>query len=929
MSEKKLFLLDGMALIYRAFFAFSQNPRITSTGLNASAMFGFTNTLLDILNNQKPSHLAVVFDTAAPTARHEEYKEYKAHREEMPEDLALSLPWVFRIIEGFGVPIITKDGFEADDIIGTLAWQAADQGFTVFMMTPDKDFGQLVREDVFIFKPARMGNDFEIMGPAEVCKRWDIERVDQVIEMLGLMGDKVDNIPGIPGVGEKTAQKLLAQYGTIEGIYENIDKLQGKLKEKFEQHRELAFLSRRLATIDTQVPVRLEEFDITVDPVKPELKQVFEELEFRTFIKRLFPAEGAAPAPQAVQASLFGDVAAPHANSSSEKIVEKEVVLHDIQTVTHNYHLCSSEAEISALVKALEGAQAFCFDTETTGLDALTADIVGLAVSIRPHEGWYVPFGSDQEKNRQVLQQFKAALEGPALKIGQNIKYDLLILRRYGIEVRGPLFDTMLAHYLVEPDKRHNMDILAEHYLHYRPVSIETLIGRKGKNQLSMAEIPVDKVKEYAVEDADITLQLKEKLAPELRQREVEKVFRDVEIPLIHVLADIEMEGVKVDVDFLHDYSRQLAGDSDRIEQEIYTLAGQKFNIGSPRQVGEILFDKLQLSDNAKTTKTGQYQTDEETLLGLASAHPVVQRILDYRQLQKLKSTYVDALPTMVNPHTGRVHTSFNQAVAATGRLSSNNPNLQNIPIRTDLGKEVRKAFVPRDANHVLLSCDYSQIELRVIASISGDEAMMDAFNRNVDIHTATAARVFGVPLDAVDKEMRRRAKTVNFGIIYGISAFGLSQRIGIPRKEAKDIIDSYFREFPGIRDYMDQTLDFARRNEFVETLLGRRRYIRDINSRNMTVRGFAERNAINAPIQGSAADMIKLAMIKIHQLLDPKQYQTRMILQVHYELLFDVPKEELSTVEPMLRKAMEEALPLRVPVLVESGQGNNWLEAH
>jgi DNA polymerase-1 len=929
MTEKKLFLLDGMALIYRAFFAFSQNPRITSTGLNASAMFGFTNTLLDILNNQKPSHLAVVFDTSAPTARHEEYKEYKAHREEMPEDLAASLPWVFRIIDGFGVPIITKDGFEADDIIGTLAWQAADQGFTVYMMTPDKDFGQLVRDGVFIFKPARMGNDFEIMGPAEVCKRWDIERVDQVIEMLGLMGDKVDNIPGIPGVGEKTAQKLLAQYGNIEGIYENIDKLQGKLKEKFEQHRELAFLSRRLATIDTAVPVKLEDFDITVDPVKPELKQVFEELEFRTFVKRLFPEAGSAPPPQAMQASLFGDISAPHANSAAEKPVEKEIVLHDIQTVAHNYRLCETGDDIAAVAKALLEAKSFCFDTETTGLDALTADIVGLAISIRPHEGWYVPFGCDQDKNREILQSFKPALEGPALKIGQNIKYDLLILRRYGIEVSAPLFDTMLAHYLVEPDKRHNMDILAEHYLHYKPVSIETLIGRKGKNQLSMAEIPVEKVKEYAVEDADITLQLKEKLAPELQQRAVEKVFQEVEIPLIHVLADIETEGVKVDVAFLQDYSRQLATDSERIEHEIYELAGQKFNIGSPRQVGEILFEKLKLSDNAKTTKTGQYQTDEETLLGLANSHPVVQRILDFRQLQKLKSTYVDALPTMVNPHTGRVHTSFNQAVAATGRLSSNNPNLQNIPIRTDLGKEVRKAFVPRDENHILLSCDYSQIELRVIASISGDEAMMEAFNRNVDIHTATAAKVFGVPLDQVDKEMRRRAKTVNFGIIYGISAFGLSQRIGIPRKEAKDIIDSYFREFPGIRDYMDQTLDFARRNEYVETLLGRRRYIRDINSRNMTVRGFSERNAINAPIQGSAADMIKLAMIRIHQLLDPKVYKTRMILQVHDELLFDVPKEELDTVEPMLRKAMEEALPLRVPVLVESGQGNNWLEAH
>lgn len=929
MSENKLFLLDGMALIYRAFFAFSQNPRVTSTGLNASAMFGFTNTLLDILNNQKPSHLAVVFDTAAPTARHQEYKEYKAHREEMPEDLALSLPWVFRIIEGFGVPIITKDGFEADDIIGTLAWQAVDQGFTVYMMTPDKDFGQLVRDGVFIFKPARMGNDYEIMGPDEVCKRWDIERVDQVIEMLGLMGDKVDNIPGIPGVGEKTAQKLLAQYGTIEGIYENIDKLQGKLKEKFEQHRELAFLSRRLATIDTQVPVKLEDFDITVDPVKPELKQVFEELEFRTFIKRLFPESGVPAPAQAIQASLFGDVAGPHANSAAAKTEENEVVLHDIQTVTHNYRLCASDEDIAAVAKAMLEAKAFCFDTETTGLDALTADIVGLAVSIRPHEGWYIPFGSDQDKNRAVLQKFKPVFEGPALKIGQNIKYDLLILRRYGIEVQGPLFDTMLAHYLVEPDMRHNMDLLAEHYLHYKPVSIETLIGRKGKNQLSMAEIPVEKVKEYAVEDADITLQLKEKLAPELTQRAVDKVFNEVEIPLIHVLADMEMEGVKVDVAFLQEYSRQLATDSARIENEIYELAGQRFNIGSPRQVGEILFDKLKLNDQAKTTKTGQYQTDEETLLGLATAHPVVQRILDFRQLQKLKSTYVDALPTMVNPHTGRVHTSFNQAVAATGRLSSNNPNLQNIPIRTELGREVRKAFVPRDENHLLLSCDYSQIELRVIASISGDEAMMEAFNRNVDIHTATAAKVFGVELDQVDKEMRRRAKTVNFGIIYGISAFGLSQRIGIPRKEAKDIIDSYFREFPGIRDYMDQTLESARRNEYVETLLGRRRYIRDINSRNMTVRGFAERNAINAPIQGSAADMIKLAMIRIREILDPKVYKTRMILQVHDELLFDVPKDELATVEPILRKAMEEALPLRVPVLVESGQGNNWLEAH
>ncbi len=929
MSDKKLFLLDGMALIYRAFFAFSQNPRITSTGINASAMFGFTNTLLDVLNKQKPTHLAVVFDTDAPTARHEEYEHYKAHREEMPEDLRASLPYVFRIIEGFGIPIITRDGYEADDIIGTLAWQAADRGFEVYMMTPDKDFGQLVRDKVFIFKPARMGNEFEIMGPAEVCKRWDIARVDQVVEMLGLMGDKVDNIPGIPGVGEKTAQKLLAQYGSMEGIYEHLNQLQGKLKEKFEQHRELAFLSRRLATIDTQVPVQLEEFDITVDPVRPELKEVFEELEFRTLIKKVFGGEEARPA-ASLQTSLFDAPAGPSAASMAPvEEADPPAELHNIEDTDHHYEICSGDDACKALAARLEQAEQFCFDTETTGLDVHSADIVGLAISTEAHKGWYIAFGNDQQENRRILHLFKAALEGPALKIGQNLKYDILILRRYDIKVQGPLFDTMLAHYLVEPDKRHNMDMLAEHYLHYRPVSIETLIGKKGKNQLSMADVPVEKVKEYAVEDADITLQLHGVLHQELKEGKVEQVFRDVEVPLIQVLADMEQEGIRVDTNFLNEYSRQLEVEAKNIEQEIYALAEVRFNIGSPRQVGEVLFDKLKLSDKAKTTKTGQYQTDEETLLGLASAHPIVQKILDYRQLQKLKSTYVDALPTMVNPQTGRVHTSFNQAVAATGRLSSNNPNLQNIPIRTDLGKEVRKAFIPRDEHHTLLSCDYSQIELRVIASMSGDEAMMEAFRQGVDIHTATAAKVFGVPLEQVDKEMRRQAKTVNFGIIYGISAFGLSQRIGISRKDAKDLIDNYFREFPGIRRYMDETMDFARSHEYVETLLGRRRYIRDINSRNMTVRGFAERNAINAPIQGSAADMIKLAMIVIQKMLKEEGFQTRMILQVHDELLFDVPKEELERVTPRILQHMEEALPLKVPVLVESGHGGNWLEAH
>ncbi len=929
MADHKLFLLDGMALIYRAFFAFSQNPRITSTGINASAMFGFTNTLLDVLNNQKPSHLAVVFDTEAPTARHEAYEHYKAHREAMPEDLAASIPYIFRIIEGFGIPIITKDGYEADDIIGTLAWQAADQGYEVYMMTPDKDFGQLVRDHVFIFKPARMGNEFEIMGPAEVCKRWDIERVEQVVEMLGLMGDKVDNIPGIPGVGEKTAQKLLAQYGSMDGIYAHLDKLQGKLKEKFEQHKELAYLSRSLATIDTQVPVKLEDFDITVDPVKPELKQVFEELEFRTLIKKVFGGEEVR-ASASMQTSLFDAPAGPSAaNNAPVEEAEPPAPLRSIEDTEHHYEICSGEVACKALAEQLAQAKQFCFDTETTGLDAHSADIVGLAISINPHHGWYIPFGTDAAESQRILNLFKPALEGPALKIGQNLKYDILILRRYGIAVQGPLFDTMLAHYLVEPDKRHNMDMLAEHYLNYRPVSIETLIGKKGKNQLSMADVPVEKVKEYAVEDADITLQLHAVLQHELKEGKVAQVFNEVEVPLIQVLADMEQEGIRVDTNFLNEYSRQLEVEAKSIEQEIYSLAEVRFNIGSPRQVGEVLFDKLKLSDKAKTTKTGQYQTDEETLLGLATAHPIVQRILDYRQLQKLKSTYVDALPVMVSERTGRVHTSFNQAVAATGRLSSNNPNLQNIPIRTDLGKEVRKAFIPRDEHHTLLSCDYSQIELRVIASMSGDEAMMDAFKQGVDIHTATAAKVFGVPLDQVDKEMRRQAKTVNFGIIYGISAFGLSQRIGIPRKDAKDLIDNYFREFPGIRRYMDETMEFARSHEYVETLLGRRRYIRDINSRNMTVRGFAERNAINAPIQGSAADMIKLAMINIHKMLQEEGFQTRMILQVHDELLFDVPHEELARVEPKIRALMESALPLHVPVLVESGQGNNWLEAH
>lgn len=929
MAEKKLFLLDGMALIYRAYFAFQQNPRITSTGLNTNAMFGFTNTLLDVLNKQKPTHIAVVFDTSAPTTRHIEFEAYKAQREEMPEDLKRSLPYINRIIEGFNIPVITKDGFEADDIIGTLALQAGQLGFEVYMMTPDKDYGQLVRENVYIYKPGRMGNPDEVLGVNEILSKWEITDVSQVIDILGLWGDAVDNIPGIPGVGEKTAKKLIAEYGTMENILANTDKLQCKMKEKFEQFADQAILSKKLATIITDVPVELHPDELICKDKNPEaLKEVFMELEFRTLAKKILgEAEPAAAPAQSLQGSLFDQPGMP---AQTETAAEPVVVNYKTaENTPHKYFAVQTDAEIQQLIEKLNAAEEFCFDTETTGLVAFDADIVGMSFSITPHEAYYVPCPPHFDKARDLVQKFSGIFNSGKLKIGQNTKYDIQVLGRYGITVSMPLFDTMLAHYLVEPDMRHNMNVLSEAYLNYQPISIETLIGKKGKNQGNMSDVELDKITEYAAEDADITLQLKNKLLPELNNRNVKSVFDKIEIPLVPVLADIEKEGVRIDIDFLKNYSAELALQSADIQKQIYVHAGGEFNISSPQQVGKILFDVLKLVDKPKTTKTGQYQTDEETLNELAGEHDIVQKILDYRQLQKLKSTYVDALPEMMNPLTKRVHTSFNQAVAATGRLSSNNPNLQNIPIRTELGKEVRKAFIPRDENHVLLSADYSQIELRIIAHASKDEGMMEAFHQNLDIHTATAARVFGVPLEEVDKEMRRRAKTVNFGIIYGISAFGLSQRIGIPRKEAKEIIDNYFAKFPGIKNYMDTTISFAQQHGYVETLMGRRRYIRDINSRNATVRGFAERNAINAPIQGSAADMIKLAMINIHDWLKNSTFKTKMILQVHDELLFDVPKDEIEAVTPHIQQLMTHAMKLEVPVEVESGVGNSWLEAH
>lgn len=943
MNNGKLFLLDGMALVYRAFFAFSQNPRITSSGLNASAMFGFTNTLLDIINKQKPTHLAVVFDTDKPTHRHIEFETYKAHREEMPEDLRKSLPYIVRILEAFNVPVLTMDGFEADDIIGTLAWRV--EGVDVYMMTPDKDFGQLVRDGVYIYKPGRMGNPDEVLGVPEILSRWEIERVDQVIDILGLWGDAVDNIPGVPGVGEKTAKKLIQEYGSLEGVLQNIDKLKGKMKEKFEEFSEQAVVSKRLATIDTQVPIDISlEALIRKEPNEELLSQVFQELEFRTLLKRVFPGTSAVNASQnsvesessspgkskkkvesnPMQTSLFGF------ESDGEGIEAEEAVNYlTIKDVEHQYSVIQTEDDWSWVLKELENVSEFCFDTETSDLDLFEAQIVGVSLSWKEFQGVYIPINQNFEEAKIQLHRLAEVFASDKLKIAQNLKFDMAMLQKYGIEIKGPFFDTMLAHYLIEPDQRHNMQVLSENYLGYTPVSIESLIGKKGKNQGSMTDVPLDVIAEYAAEDTDVTFRLKKKLEAELTSRGLNEVFSEIEMPLVRVLMEMEAEGVRIDVDFLNQYSKELNEQAVSIQQKIFELAGIQFNISSPSQVGNILFDHLKLVDKPKKTKTGQYQTDEETLQSLKGKHEIIDHILSFRALQKLKSTYVDALPTMVKKQTGKVHTSFNQAVAATGRLSSQNPNLQNIPIRTDLGREIRKAFISKDAEHVLLSADYSQIELRIIAHISKDPAMIEAFKSGVDIHTATASKVWGVPIEEVDKEMRRKAKTVNFGIIYGISAFGLSQRVQISRGEAKEIIDNYFVQFPGIKSYMDNTINAARESGYVETISGRRRNLRDINSRNATVRGFAERNAINAPIQGSAADMIKMAMIKIQNWLNTSELKTKMILQVHDELLFEVPQKEVDQVSIQVKKLMEEAMQLDVPVLVEWGTGYNWLEAH
>jgi len=931
--DKRLFLLDAYALIFRAYYALIRNPRITSKGKNTNAQFGFTNTIIELINNQKPTHMAVCFDTAEPTERHTDFADYKANRQEAPEDLTAAIPDIKRIIKGLNVPVIESHGYEADDVIGTLSKQAEKLGYEVFMVTPDKDYGQLVSDKIKIYKPGYQGGDVEIMGPKEVCEKWCIQNVDQVIDMLGLMGDAVDNIPGIAGVGQKTACKLLTEYNTLENVLANADSIKGALGEKIRKGREDAILSKKLATIITSVPVEFhEEQYLLRDWNKEALTEVFNELEFKSIGRRLlgedFGGANEARKPSGgVQADLFSGPAEPQEEIT---VVQPS---NNINNTPHEYELVESEGEFNALLKALDGAKEISFDTETTGIDANDAELVGLSFSIEKSKGWYVPVpAGDVNGTKAVLQRFQSLFDNEnKVWIGHNIKYDLLILKWYGVEIKGSLFDTLLAHYLIDPDGKNNMDWLSAKFLNYEPIHIEELIGKKGKNQGNMKDVELEKIKEYAVEDADVTLQFKSIFLPKMDISGVKKVFDEVENPLVPVLMEMEYEGIRVDVNFLNEYSRVLEIEARVHEEKVYEAAGVKFNLGSPKQLGEVLFEKLQLDPKAKKTKTGQYATGEDVLRKLAILHPVADDILAYREFTKLRSTYVDALPLLINRKTGRVHTTYGQAVAVTGRLASNNPNLQNIPIKTERGREIRKAFIPRDENHLLVSADYSQIELRIVAALSGDEVMCEAFRQNRDVHTATAAKVYGVDEEAVTKDMRRKAKSVNFGIIYGQGAFGLAENLGISRSEAKTIIDNYKKEFSGITRYMDDMINFCREHGYVQTVMGRKRWLRDINSSNFTVRGYAERNAINSPIQGTAADMIKLAMVKVQQAMKKRGFASRMILQVHDELVFDARKDEIEELKPMVLDCMQSAmsLPNGVPVIAEVGEGANWLEAH
>ncbi len=1030
--QKKLFLLDALALIYRAHFAFNKSPRISSRGINTSAIFGFMNAMIEVLTKEKPTHIGVAFDSSKKTFRHEQFPSYKATRQSQPEDISVATPYIKQIIEAMHIPILILEGYEADDIIGTIAKKAALADFEVYMMTPDKDYGQLVEEHVHIYKPAFMGKPAEKLGVSDILERWQIERIDQVTDMLGLMGDSVDNIPGIPGVGEKTAQKLIADFGSVENLITQADQLKGKLKENVVNFAQQGLLSKQLATIHLDVPVPFDENLLRhTEYDKPRLSALLDELEFRQMKTRLLgsdydekPLPAAFKTPESGQMNLFdsspndespgvdspaflpfpnmgavtpsgaddlpfdfgsiGTLDAPSAPPKPAPKTRKTPVRTPVASATdatpdqvtdttttddrpgtevseqpetpayldvypdyeidenqperrktilsvkHDYRLVDTTELRASLVHYLSLQESICFDSETTAIDPVEADLVGLSFAYRTGEAFYVPVPADRAEAQAIVDQFKPIFENAAIgKIGQNLKYDLLMLKKYGVEVQGKLFDTMIAHYLIEPEMRHNMDMMAMTYLNYSPVEIESLIGKKGKGQLTMRDVDVQKIVEYAGEDADITLQLKETFAPRLEKDKLYKLFDQVEMPLVQVLADLELEGITIDTNALAELSATLDVDMRQVQQEIFDMAGESFNIGSPKQLGEVLFDKLKLDKNAKKTKTGQYATGEEILSKLEAEHEIARKILDYRELIKLKNTYVDALPLLISKRDGRIHTSFNQAVASTGRLSSANPNLQNIPIRTPRGQEIRKAFVPRGPEFVIMSADYSQIELRIMAAFSGDQTMLDAFNNGVDIHTQTASKVFHVPISEVTGEMRRKAKTINFGIIYGISSFGLGQRLKISRKEASQIIEEYFAGFPAVKAYIDQCIEKARGFGYAETILGRRRYLRDINSRNQTDRMFAERNAVNAPIQGSAADMLKIAMIRIHAFIQQERLKSKMILTVHDELVFDAHRDEIDLLRTRVDDIMKNAIPMAVQMETGIGTGENWLLAH
>ena len=945
-NQKRLFLLDAYALIFRGYYAFIKNPRINSKGMDTSAIMGFMNSLMDVIKREKPDHLAVAFDKGGSDLRNEIFPEYKAHRDATPEAIKIAVPYIQKLLNAMHIPIIEVKGYEADDLIGTIAKQAEKQNFKVFMVTPDKDFAQLVSENIFMYKPARMGNGIEIWGVPEVLEKFEIERPDQVIDFLGMMGDAADNIPGFPGVGEVTAKKLLKEFGTIENLLENTDKLKGKLKENIEANKEKGLLSKTLATILLDCPVVFNETDYELStPDVDQTDALFNELEFRRMAEQFDAifrpgSKNITPTPTVDEAKLykkpqpkndeqfdlFGSTL--HDETSEET---RHQYYSSLENTEHFYQVIEGDLGIKLLLQNLQNQKSVCFDTETTGLDALHAELVGISFSYEKGKGFYVPFPENQEETQTIIDKFIPFFENEAIeKVGQNLKYDLKILSNYNIKVKGNLFDTMIAHYLINPDMRHNMDILSETYLKYSPKSIEELIGKKGKNQKSMRDVALEEIKEYAVEDADVTLQLKEIFTLELDKTETKKLFEEIEIPLIPVLADMEREGIRVDIDFLKSLSATLDKDVKDLEKNIYETAGEKFNLASPKQLGDILFDKLKIGGaKQKKTKTGQYATGEEVLSYLANENPIVKDILDWRQLIKLQNTYVEALPNQVDKATKRIHTDYMQTVAATGRLSSNKPNLQNIPIRTERGRQIRKAFVARDENYTLLSADYSQIELRIIAALSGEENMILAFKNNEDIHKSTASKVFNVPLEEVTREQRSHAKTVNFGIIYGVSAFGLSNQTSLSRSESAALIEAYYQTYPKLKSYIQDQIQGAREEGYVQTILGRRRYLKDINSQNAIVRGAAERNAVNAPIQGSAADIIKIAMINIHKKLTAENWKSKMLLQVHDELVFDVHNSELEKIQPMIKHEMENAFSLEVPLEVEIGQGKDWLEAH